>query len=139
MVHPAHPARPPSGNLIGVLALVGWLCLPGCSGSTEKPWLDRGSRLDSGATAERSVREMLAVDARRSGDGGAGSCKPYCYPVGSPSQGWYDGCTKQLLKLPGTRSPYYDSCDKCSAECREQPAKGWYSSCSDQLITMGCD
>ncbi len=133
------------------LALLCLLALAGCSGSNE-PTPDTGKKLPDGSHAADQLRgqetgktgDGSGATDRRLVDGSkveaaAGSCKPYCYPPGSKSQGWYDGCTKQLLKLPGTNSPYYDTCDGCTVECRTDPAKGWYSSCSNQLIIMGCN
>jgi hypothetical protein len=70
----------------------------------------------------------------------AAHCQPYCADAGG-QPAWYDGCTKQVLKLPGTNYPYYDSCMQCAAVCKSAgtPAEGWYSSCTTQLIiSMKC-
>jgi hypothetical protein len=72
--------------------------------------------------------------------GPAPFCKPYCDKVPSINlEGWYNGCTKVLLKLPGTNEPYYDTCKGCSVDCKfvGQAAEGWYSGCSQQVILVG--
>jgi hypothetical protein len=72
--------------------------------------------------------------------GPAPFCKPYCDKVpGVNLDAWYNGCTKQVLKLPGTNEPYYDTCKGCSVDCKfaGQPAEGWYSGCSQQVILVG--
>jgi len=66
-------------------------------------------------------------------DGGA--CVPYCGAVGSYSEGWYDGCTKQLMQSPQGK-PWFDQCAKCTGECRTGSAGvGWYKLCETLLLT----
>ena len=136
---------------LGMLSL---LCLAGCSGSSGPYKADVGNKAHD--TWHATDQPLIADTARKDGvtgtvdkklgdgsttltEAAATGCKPYCYPKGSKSQGWYDGCTKKILNLPGTNEPYYDSCDNCTVECRTTPAQGWYSSCTNQLIIMGCN
>jgi hypothetical protein len=101
--------------------------------------VDQVRGLEPGKKADGAGGDAKVGDGSKIGDAATGSCKPYCYPPGSKSQGWYDGCTKKILMLPGTNQPYNDACDGCTVECRTSPAKGWYSSCTSQLIIMGCN
>lgn len=59
------------------------------------------------------------------------SCQPYCGAIGSKSEGWYDGCTNQLLTNPFTSSPYWDICIKCVVFCDAigSFSEGWYAQC----------
>jgi len=94
------------------------------SGQEVKPGTDKGPQPDG-----------TKVDV----GGPAPNCKPYCDKVpGINLDGWFDGCTKQLLKLPGTNEPYYDTCKGCSVDCKfvGQAAEGWYSGCSSQVIVV---
>ena len=60
----------------------------------------------------------------------AQECKPICDKIGTRSEGWYDSCTKELIK--------YDSCSRCTAICKEvgTRAEGWYDSCDNSLIKL---
>jgi hypothetical protein len=131
------------------LSLLCLLGLAGCSGNT--PRYDNGGKVPDayrpvdqphGLEPGKKIDGTTAGGDRKLGDAAPGSCKPYCYPPGSKSQGWYDGCTKKILNLPGTNDPFYDTCDGCTVECRTPAGtagKGWYSSCTNQLIIMGCN
>lgn len=59
------------------------------------------------------------------------ACKPYCGAIGSKSEGWFDGCTKQMLKDPVTGSPYWDQCASCVVLCDAigTYSEGWYAQC----------
>jgi hypothetical protein len=56
-------------------------------------------------------------------------CRPVCEKIGTKSEGWYDGCTKKLLK--------WDSCKGCKATCKNlgpwSNSNGYYSSCDPSL------
>ncbi len=55
-------------------------------------------------------------------------CQPFCDKIGTRTEGWYDSCTGELIKL--------GACRGCSAVC-ERPGtdvEGWYSSCDGSLI-----
>ncbi len=137
-----------------LLLVLAGLALTACPGgnSPQRPDIPVDPKADAPSGSDLVLGERLVSpesstakdgSGKEGGSPGADSappagCKPYCYPPGSKSQGWYDGCTKQMLKLPGTNYPYNDSCDGCSAVCKSvgQPAEGWYSSCTDQLIVL---
>lgn len=53
-------------------------------------------------------------------------CKPECKNVGTRSEGWYDGCSGDLIK--------YELCDKCGAYCGAigTRSEGWYSTCENE-------
>lgn len=58
-------------------------------------------------------------------------CKPYCGAIGSKSEGWYDGCTNQMLQNPSTGSPFWDLCASCVVTCDAigTYSEGWYAQC----------
>jgi hypothetical protein len=120
---------------LGALLIV---LVAGCPDGTTTP-LDRG--VDqyvpvAGDIAPRIDGQGAKVDSAAKVDKAVSCQKPVCCKVGG-NEGWCEGCTTTMLNLPGTSSPYYDSCSTCSAVCRVAPAEGWYSSCSNQLIKIG--
>jgi hypothetical protein len=68
------------------------------------------------------------------------TCVPRCGAIGSRSEGWYDGCTGELIR--------YELCAGCYSVCGAigSRSEGWYSTCEDGLIrwefcgqsTIGC-
>ena len=58
-------------------------------------------------------------------------CKPICDAIGTRSEGWYDSCTKTLIK--------WDNCEGCEAICKTVGTKseGWYNSCTGEVIKYG--
>jgi len=59
------------------------------------------------------------------------TCEPYCGAIGSKSEGWFDGCTSQLLKHPTSGVPYWDQCATCTVSCDAigSYSEGWYAHC----------
>jgi|OpeIllAssembly_1097287.scaffolds.fasta_scaffold1202910_2 hypothetical protein len=124
--------------------------LAGCPGE-QKQKLDHGldqyvplppdsKPSNSDQTTKPKDGPQTVVDKSTPSDGPPPAhCQPYC-GTWSGQPAWFDGCTKQVLKLPGTNDPYYDNCTKCTAVCKSAgtPAEGWYN-CYDQLIiSMKC-
>ena len=63
-------------------------------------------------------------------------CKPASGNIGSKSEGWVDGCKGGLLTKPGSSTPFWDQCSKCTAVCKHfnTYSMGYYSSCTNALI-----
>jgi hypothetical protein len=59
-------------------------------------------------------------------------CVPSCGNLGSEQEGWYDGCTRELIAV--------DACAGCRAECLEPGTdyEGWYSSCGGLIALQPC-
>ncbi|MCX6695551.1 MAG: hypothetical protein NTU61_04585 [Candidatus Altiarchaeota archaeon] len=82
-----------------------------------------------GATGQNlSLDNANAAEATATGttDEKAVNKSPYCYNIGSKSEGWYFG--GDLIR--------YDTCKGCYAVCKLGGSKseGWYSSCDGKLI-----
>jgi hypothetical protein len=80
------------------------------------------SMLPDSLRHDRLPNDSLRVDAPP-------SCKPECKAVGSKSEGWYDGCSGQLIG--------WSNCANCTSSCQADSAQGkegWYNSCTHQLI-----
>ena len=60
------------------------------------------------------------------------SCQPQCLNIGTRSEGWYDGCTGELIN--------WSFCGGCVAECSEvgSQSEGWYSSCGEPIRWERC-
>jgi len=58
-------------------------------------------------------------------------CKPICNAIGTRSEGWYDSCTKKLIR--------WENCKGCEAVCKGvgTRSEGWYDSCTEKLIRYG--
>ena len=71
---------------------------------------------------------ILGASIAHDGPCAADDCQPTCGAIGSRSEGWYDGCTEELID--------WDFCADCTSECRRlgPSGEGWYSSCDDSLI-----
>jgi hypothetical protein len=65
-------------------------------------------------------------------------CIPYCGKIGSKSEGWYDGCTNEILGDPAPDNPLYDQCAECEAVCLPDGARGagYYSSCNNDMLLL---
>jgi hypothetical protein len=59
------------------------------------------------------------------------SCRPYCGAKGTRSEGWYDGCTDQLIKYAGCAGAY----PYCSFIGTD--AEGWSSTADGGYVTKG--
>ena len=102
---------------------------PADSGAADAGPPDSGPA-DSGP-ADTGAADAGAVDA-----GGNDKCKPKCSAIGSKSEGWYDGCTNQLLDNPLGSGKLWAQCAKCQAVCDKIGTKseGWYDNCNNKLI-----
>lgn len=63
---------------------------------------------------------------------GDGACPPSCENMGTAEEGWYDSCSKKLLKK--------EKCQGCTYDCGAIGSKseGWYSSCSGLIGWANC-
>ena len=59
-------------------------------------------------------------------------CEPVCLFEGSKSEGWYDGCSEELIT--------WEECSGCTVSCDMVGSKseGWYSSCSGLVTWTVC-
>jgi len=66
--------------------------------------------------------QSCAVDCK------PGDCRPVCLHIGTRSEGWYNGCTGELIE--------YAFCADCEPVCRlcGSKSEGWYDSCTGELI-----
>jgi len=71
---------------------------------------------------------LVCVGISSVGTATADSCKPVCNNIGTRSEGWYDSCTGEAIKL--------GSCSRCTAICDKIGTReeGWYCSCDGSLI-----
>ncbi len=80
--------------------------------------------------------DVGTVDAGTPDAGATYPCQPKCDAIGSKSEGWYDGCTNELLNKPIGSGKLWAQCAKCDSFCDKKGTKseGWYDSCSKSLI-----
>ena len=130
---------------LGLVALLA----AGCPGD-QKGKIDRGddqyvplpldSKPSTGDQARPKDGPTTPTDTSKPADSAPPAhCQPYCGTSGG-QPAWFDGCTKQVLKLPGTNDPYYDNCTACTPTCKSAgtPAEGWYNCYGQLIVSMKC-
>lgn len=84
-----------------------------------------GEREAEGVELDGSSRALLQAREHA-------TCVPVCDAIGTRSEGWYDGCTGELIR--------WDFCGGCFAYCDRigTRSEGWRSTCGEDIERARC-